>query len=645
MGICRTTCTATLAMLTLAPLAVRAQIERLSPARQEKEVAALAGQIKAGLPAGPMKAHLERVQKNAAKDREAAVLAERVYCDVSNALPAAPFVHYAVPAMSDVQRLEDVYPIDGKAAGTVRIISAKDEFEPGSFLVYPLQDLGKVSFSLTPFRTAKGQVFPADKLDLKVVKVWCQNRNGWYSYFGDTGFKLCPELLLNDEDLIRVDKEKLANYARLTDKDGKVTETWLNPPRQFDKRFYDHWEGTDSFRCMRPEFHDAKTLQPVLLEEGRFRSFFLTAHVTTDIAEGTYRGAVKLADNAGKTLGEIPVSLTVLPFALPQPKAYLDPDRDFLVCSYSYISMGMIMQQNGGDRDLAVSQLVAVLRDQAEHNQTMHWVRGGVNTEGFQTIQAMKDAGMRTDVFVGGIGTSSASSEEMEAHARRLAAYWDGAIGHHNFFIGLGDEPAPRHLEGWRPIYRAYQKYGFKFIIAGGPQVFRKTGYLYDWHNMARNPEDSSGVEVWNHMGYAYVAWYACQHIGAEDPAFNRRQNGMAAYLAGYSALCNYAHHFGSFNDDRTTYKPMVFAYGCGDGVIDTLQWEGFREGIDAIRYATLMTALGREASESSDLETRYAGRKALQYLAAFKRESDDLDACRMEMTRHIMELRKRLGR
>ena len=188
-----------LTVLALAPTMGIAQIERLSPTRQERELSALAAQLRAGLPQGPMREHLARARKNASKKRDAAVLAERVYCDVSNALPSAPFVHYAVPPMSDVQRLEDVYPIDGEASEPVRICAAKDEFEPGSFLVYPLADLGKVTFTLTPFKTDDGKVFPADKLDLKVVKVWYQNKNGWYSYFGDTDFKLCPELLLHDE--------------------------------------------------------------------------------------------------------------------------------------------------------------------------------------------------------------------------------------------------------------------------------------------------------------------------------------------------------------------------------------------------------------------------------------------------------------
>ncbi|MBP8789015.1 MAG: hypothetical protein KBH41_16400 [Azonexus sp.] len=70
----------------------------------------------------------------------------------------------------------------------------------------------------------RGQALPASALDLKFVKVWYQNGNAWWSYFGDSGVRLCPELLVNDEDLIRVDTEKKANYARLVEPDGRRHE-------------------------------------------------------------------------------------------------------------------------------------------------------------------------------------------------------------------------------------------------------------------------------------------------------------------------------------------------------------------------------------------------------------------------------------
>ena len=617
-------------------LTASAQLEVLSGRARQAKIRTLDKEIeeKGSTPLG---AHLKRARK-AKGDK--AVLAARVAADFPKA-PATPFLYYSVPAMSDLQRLPDVYPFDANPGQPVRIFAAQGEYEPGSFLVYPLRDLGKVSFTLTPFRSSDGKTFPADQLDLKVVKVWHQNRNVWYSYFGDTEFALCPELLLNDEDLIRVDTEKKANYARLTAKDGSVTEQWINPPRQMNHRYFEHYRETYAFMPMRENFRDAKTLRPVLLEEGSFKNFFLTAHVTGKTAPAIYKGAIRLTAKSGQALGEIPVELRVLPFELPAPKCYFDPDFDFRVASYSYLSIAMIMEENGGDRDLAIKQMEAVLRDQVAHNQNMHWIRD----EQELTFQIMRKAGMCTNPVLVTTGIRNEKSQALlEAEAKRKAEWYDKHFGHHNVYHGYGDEPGAGWLTEVRPIFHAYQKAGMKFIIAGRDSVFFKTGHIYDWHNIAKDAIDDSSTALWNQIGGSHIAWYACMHVGPENPAFNRRQYGLGAYLAGYSALCNYAHHLGPYDDDSEGYRPMVFAYGIYDGVLDTIQWEGFREGIDDIRYATLMTDLARRAARSDVLETRYEGRKALQLLARFNRESGDLNACRLEMTRNILKLRKILA-
>ena len=629
------------ALLTVAPLGLRAQVEQLTEWQRQGFLARLP-ELTANAQGAALRTHLQGVgAPGSPAARQAAVNAARVALDVTNAAIQAPFIHYAVPPMGEYQRLPDLYPVDGEANVPVRLVAAQGEYEPGAFTIYPLADLGKVALALTPFRSAEGKTFPAEQLDLKLLKVWYQNKNAWYSYFGDTGFKLVAELLLNDEDLIRVDESAGANYARLTAPDGTVTSRWLNPPREMDVRFPWHYRGTHLFAPMRPDFADAATLQPVALGNGRFTTFFLTAHVTTNTAPGLYTGSVRLT-RQNAAIGEIPVAIRVLPFALPAPKCYFDTEKDFLTASYSYISLDMIMEENGGDLELAKRQLREVLRNQVTHNQLIHWMRGDRERENRLMIDIMREVGMRTDMLLGGVGVRGGSSRaEREAAARRAAQWFDQVVGHHNVFVGYGDEPGASWLVGARPIYEAYQRAGFKFIIAGGDSVFYKAGYIYDWHNVAKWPEVDTSTRIWNEVGNAHVAWYAAMHVGPENPAFNRRQYGLANYLANYSATCNYAHHFGPYNDDSTTYRPMVFAYGVHGGVLDTIQWEGYREGIDDIRYATALKRLAQTAARSPSLETRYAGNKALQYMATLSRTDGDLQTVRYEMIQRILALRE----
>ena len=99
---------------------------------------------------------------------------------------------------------------------------------------------------------------------------------------------------------------------------------------------------------------------------------------------------------------------------------------------------------------------------------------------------------------------------------------------------------------------------------------------------------------------------------------------------------------YGPWNDQDTfLYKPMVLAYPISNGLVDTLAWEGFREGIDDMRYATRMLQLAHAAAASNDLDRIYAGRKVLMWLSLMDGDKADLDQVRLEMINWILELTK----
>ncbi len=622
-----------------------AQVQKITDEMYETAVDSLNSQMFQTLPV-TVKEHLKRFKKTS--NSKHFVHAVRVAQDVSQKKKNQGNVlltYYSVPAMSELQRLPDAYPLDGKMEAPIRIIMSQDEFEPGSFVLYPFADLGKATLRLTEFKNEKGQVFPSDALDLKVIKVWYQNGNGWYSYFGDTGLKLTPELLLNDEDLILVDAKKEQNYARLTEKDGKVSYQWITPPVEIDRRIgYPDYRDFESFQAMKPNFKDAKTLQPVTLKEGEFKQFFLTAHATSKQAPGLYKGSIVV--NTKGTAISIPVSIRVLPFVLPRPCAYNDTNKPFLVSSYSYRDLYLLRAFNGGDIDLAKQQLEATIVDLVNHNEDFLGAPGNLQSFEFEyTVDVLRKNGARKDYLKGGGINNGGPTRVERRHGAKIAKKYIESLGYESMFIGYGDEPGADWVIATRDFFKDIQSSGLKFYIAGGDQVFYSYGYGYDFFNTAQKPENREATRKWNDVGHAWVAWYAVHHIGPENPAFNRRQYGITPYLAGYSAMCNYAHHYGPYNDRRMTYKPMVFAYGTGNGVIDTLGWEGFREGIDDIRYATMLKRLAKEADASPDINIQHAGRIALQEFAEFDLTKGDMAEFRLEMIRHIMNLRKLLNK
>jgi hypothetical protein len=144
----------------------------------------------------------------------------------------------------------------------------------------------------------------------------------------------------------------------------------------------------------------------------------------------------------------------------------------------------------------------------------------------------------------------------------------------------------------------------------------------------------------------ALVGWYADPHGGPENPDFARRLYGMQPYKAGYDVVGNHAWWKRcQWNDIaqnfEPTYRNLNIVYQTRGNVLDTLQWEGCREGLDDVRYATRLKELARQALSSARSEVVLRGRLALGALAYWDADRDDMDACRLECIRHILDLQR----
>lgn len=384
----------------------------------------------------------------------------RVVADAKAGKITGSFIHYSVPAMSEVQYLPDAYPTDGTAGAPLRIYSALNEYEPASFVIYAFKQHGKVAFEVSDLKSKDGNVFPKSRLDLKTVKVWYQAGNAWYSYFQDNGYKLCPELLLNDEDLIKVDTKKVSNYARLTEKDGTVHYHWLTPPpavdsvlEHLDKMSY-RLDG--SFRSMKPNFKDSKTFAGATLNEGEFKQFFLTAHVTEDCKPGVYSGAITLKDG-GKVIGKIPVQLRILPFKLPDPMQYKNVNKPYRTRFNEYNGFEFVRALNGNDFKLAEEQLISILKNFAAHNHVIPGFRGAYNR-----FDIIDKAGLKRD-FISTSSMKLNNLAEMRFDAKRQREDHIRKFGRSNFNLGWGDEYGGATLRGILPMVKIYREEGFGF--------------------------------------------------------------------------------------------------------------------------------------------------------------------------------------
>ena len=130
---------------------------------------------------------------------------------------------------------------------------------------------------------------------------------------------------------------------------------------------------------------------------------------------------------------------------------------------------------------------------------------------------------------------------------------------------------------------------------------------------------------------------------GQELPETWRRNYGLLLWQYDYDGALPYAWQHGysdAWNDfDHAELKDHNFTYPTVDGVIDTLQWDGFREGVDDLRYlATLLDTLESESGRESS--NAPAARAWLRELKDLPLGRIDLAAVRGEMIGHILALK-----
>ena len=558
-----------------------------------------------------------------------------------------PLACYDVPALSSLARLPDTLPSDGRLSSHVRMVAAKGEFEPVSFVIAPRRNVAKLVLEASALSGPKGKI-PAANVDIKVVKCWYQGGTAWYSYFGDSSRReLVPELLLNDETLVRVDREKRENYLRVGDK-----YMWISYPKH---------QATEAFNYLTEPVADSTTLQPLCLKKGENRQIWVTVKVPRTIAAGVYQGRIELIAER-KTVGAMDLAVRVLPFELPMPKTYHDLALDYLVTLYGTGILG-ICYRLGIAPEIADQQQKAIYRNLLEHNvfncrADLTLSRQKDRAQAIANLQhelrMMKAAGFVMKPLISRGWAYPAGEKNIEEYKARIDALVEtlvGEAGHRDIYITSWDEAGVGRIKIMRERAAYTTAKGIKlWVTTHRGRHFDLAGYCIDYANHGGWPSREK-VATWHALG-ARVASYAGPHTGPENPDVFRRMEGLARYKAYYDGSFNYIYFSGLHPTLYKRYKQNVWndfmggsfrrmnlVYPTSRGVIDTIAWEGFREGIDDVRYATKLKQEAAKAVSSGEVAGVYAAKKALMWLELLDEKTADLNAVRMEMIEYILKI------
>ncbi|MFH2068857.1 MAG: hypothetical protein ABII89_05275, partial [Candidatus Omnitrophota bacterium] len=213
------------------------------------------------------------------------------------------------------------------------------------------------------------------------------------------------------------------------------------------------------------------------------------------------------------------------------------------------------------------------------------------------------------------------------------------------YFYGQ-DEARGDALTSQRPAWEATRKAGGKIFVAGyADSNFELMGDIQDLlvcHGGDRPPLPEEAAK-WHSVGHKIWQYYNPQG-GVENPEIYRRNFGLLLWKANYDGAATFSYQANadnSWNDlDNPVQRDFMMAYSTVNGVIDTIQWEGYREAVDDIRYATTLKLEIAEAKKSADARIKEAALSAEKWLSELD-VNRDLDTIRLEMINHILKLKK----
>ena len=562
------------------------------------------------------------------------------------------FLLRTVKAISDDPILPNSSFRRGVFGSALNITLTPGEYQSGSFVVTAEENINEFNVTGSPLISKDGNEISTDSIDVKVVKAWYQDRgkgfqtpppaHGYNPVRASGEMVLVPELLLYDDSLIRVDMGKKANYLKLG---GPMSSRYVS----INGNVARPEKTKNEFPVL-----DAKVLQPLNIPQGINKQFWVTINVPKNTKPGLYKGNLDFSIQ-GEKCGVMTLNIRVLPFKLAESRYY--------VSIYYYAPCKVYY---GKDR---MRQFGKEMEDLKAHSvkDVMFQFNILKSREAFDILQEL---GMnRETIFYRGWKPEKEKSIEAVKNNARKHVSALRKLGFKNiYFYGI-DEARGDRLTSQREAWKAVHEAGGKIYVAGytGEKGnFALMGDLLDLFVCAGYPNKKE-AQRWHQNGYKIVS-YANPQSGVEAPDTYRRNYGFLVWQNDFDGMMTYIYHWGKAQnwgkiDGKTRYLPNVWhderkdnkykqhnmVYPTADGVIETVQWAGYREAADDLRYiSTLLDTLDKYKA-STDVKVKRSISKAKQYLSKIKKQ--DVNRCKLDMDKlrhniieHILAIRKAAG-
>jgi photosystem II stability/assembly factor-like uncharacterized protein len=501
---------------------------------------------------------------------------------------------------------------------TMTLTACRGEYEPATFAIrssLPLKNV-MVQVSDLQAQSGSGKTIPADAVDVYWIKCWYQLR----------GF--VPELLVKNDSVVPV-----GNGTTFPPVD---TET----------------------------IADSATLQPLDLPVEFTKQVWLAIHIPDEAGPGEYQATVTVTAK-GHEPRMLDLQVRVLPFTLEPPTLdyglYVSSEMcgKGLACRLFARTPGQIysLLENlhaHGITHPYVHQPISIKPKSRDPQDPKGRGTGGVPWQEVKYdpshlrryLEMMDEIGFPKDKLFWAnsymmnrinyskhqkVGDPKLTKWPAEAFMPTLNIVTELAkeFGYGEvYFYGM-DEVGRQQLEFQRTLFEMMRKADTSVPA----KTFCATHGPTDVYDAANSSQMIASDEIRQYQSTGRKLYiYANPVSGIEQPYTYRRNIGIILYKSGADGAGWWADYFTS----RT--RDFSFIYYTKTGQLDTLQWEGWREGVDDVRYLATLQKQIENFKTTDDPAIRQTVAKAKAWLQNFK-ISQDAQQVRQEATAHIMAL------
>jgi hypothetical protein len=488
------------------------------------------------------------------------------------------------------------------------------EYEASSFIVQPNTNVTDMTILATPLTNGTNTI-PANEIDFKGVKVWYMASNSDTSsqitginpasgqYYG---YYLRPELLLKNLSTVRVN---------LT---AQTNELWIT-----NSTFtgYFHIDNTTIGRFPTDvQIWDNATatgqMQPFEVPAGNNQQIWVTTNVSAGQPPGIYTGGIWINSSATTPVA-LNFSVNVLPYTLPASSLkygiYFTP-------TVGTTDPASWSPDNGsfGWKQIPTSEYSAELTDMKNHGvlypqDNVNWDTLGTQSYANyeKSLQLYKQVGLPTDSLFTRNGINSAyfyatSQTDLNTLAARIqsAKNQSQTYGFGKLYLYGQDEPTPTQILKEIPSLTTQITNGsYPYYAVDTPQAALPAAGITSLMTLSgpTNLTDMSQYRAVNPNIQFFR--YDDPQSGVPNPEIYRKNFGLSLWKDGYNGAMDWNYMYGYGQSIWNNYDNLNsghginfteenFVYPKSDGVIETIQWEGFREGIDDTRYADYLTQM-----------------------------------------------------